>query len=145
LATAQNLGIEVRSSQDNDLRILGDEERLVQVVVNLLSNAIKFSKKGDSILVETHARKDMVEITVQDQGRGVPLHLQETIFEKFKQVERDDDTKKGGTGLGLAICKAIVERHGGSIGVHPNPQGAGSTFWFRIPAAKPFDLQKEQI
>lgn len=133
-ATAENKGITVKSSVSPDLRILGDEERLVQVVVNLLSNAIKFSNKGDSIQVEAEVVGTMVEFAVKDEGRGVPENLQEAIFEKFKQVERSDETKKGGTGLGLAICKAIVERHGGKIGVRSKP-GQGSTFWFQIPAA----------
>lgn len=65
-------------------------------------------------------------------GRGVPPRYRETIFERFKQVETTDATQKGGTGLGLPICKAIVEQHGGSIGVE-SEEGTGSEFWFRIP------------
>jgi signal transduction histidine kinase len=78
---------------------------------------------------------DAIELSVTDSGRGVPENMQETIFEKFKQVERSDETIKGGTGLGLAICKAIVERHSGRIGVRSKP-GEGSQFWFQIPAVE---------
>ena len=73
-----------------------------------------------------------IEFRVTDRGRGIPESFRETIFDRFQQVEAADAKKKGGSGLGLAICKAIVERHGGTIGVESN-EGAGSTFWFRIP------------
>ena len=75
---------------------------------------------------------DWIRFNIIDQGRGVPEQLREAIFDRFKQVEIDDAKVKGGSGLGLAICKAIVERHGGTIGVD-SQEGRGSTFWFRIP------------
>ena len=76
----------------------------------------------------------MAEFQVEDRGRGVPPALREAIFERYRQVEASDSRRKGGVGLGLAICKATVEQHGGSIGVR-DAEGAGSTFWFRIPLA----------
>lgn len=76
---------------------------------------------------------ETIEFKVIDHGRGIPESHRESIFDRFQQVEANDAKKKGGSGLGLAICKAIVERHGGTIGVE-SQEGSGSTFWFRIPA-----------
>jgi two-component system, OmpR family, sensor histidine kinase VicK len=112
---------------------VGDENRLVQVVVNLLSNAVKFSPRGAAITVCAQETAGFVEVAVRDRGRGVPRSYQRSIFERFQQVEASDSRQKGGTGLGLAICKTIVEQHGGTIGVE-SEVGRGSTFWFRIPA-----------
>jgi CheY-like chemotaxis protein len=105
------------------------------VLVNLLSNAIKFSPRGGTVLVSAEPRGGTTEFSVSDQGRGVPSELQHAIFERFQQVEASDAREKGGTGLGLAISKAIVERHGGVIGLD-SPRGGGSRFWFRVPAGR---------
>jgi PAS domain S-box-containing protein len=121
--------------------VKADEDRIVQVVVNLIGNAIKFSPEGSEIVLSAKDMENFVELEVRDFGRGVPSHLTQVIFDRFKQVEVGDEKEKGGSGLGLAICKAIVERHGGSIGVDtPQPeiighQGVGSRFWFRLPKA----------
>jgi PAS domain S-box-containing protein len=134
---AEQQGVKLSASRsDADFDIFVDRDRLVQVVINLISNAIKFSPKGGlvTLSVERHGgEKNWVKFAVTDQGRGVPDHLREVIFDRFKQVEADDAKVKGGSGLGLAICKAIVERHGGIIGVD-SQEGRGSTFWFKIPA-----------
>lgn len=110
----------------------GDEDRLVQVLVNLISNAIKFSSKGSEVTIAVVPRAGACEIQVRDTGRGIPAGMRDAIFERFRQVDASDSKQKGGTGLGLAICKAIVERHGGTIGVDSD-EGRGSTFWFRVP------------
>jgi PAS domain S-box-containing protein len=122
-------------------RLVGDEERLVQVLVNLLSNAVKFSPDGGRVTLAAEAVEGHVEFRVADRGRGIPESFQEIIFDRFQQVEASDSRQKGGTGLGLAICKAIVEQHRGAIGVTSRP-GQGSTFWFRIPEADPLDSSR---
>jgi signal transduction histidine kinase len=71
-------------------------------------------------------------LRVSDQGRGIPAHLTQSIFDRFKQVQASDAKEKGGSGLGLAICKALVELHGGQIKVDSQVD-QGSTFSFRIP------------
>lgn len=140
IALAEEKGINISRTIDPVI-VMGDEDRLVQVIVNLVSNAIKFSPEGGEIEVEAEsinlldsALPRQIEIVVCDRGRGVPPELREKIFERFEQVKKTDATESGGTGLGLAICKSIVELHGGSIGVRENP-GGGSIFWFRLPAS----------
>lgn len=114
------------------IEINADRDRLIQVLVNLISNAIKFSPPGAEIEVSAQVSDRSLVTRVKDQGRGVPDKYKESIFERYKQVKRSDQIKKGGTGLGLAICKAIVEEHGGKVGVD-SEEGKGSTFWFSIP------------
>jgi len=132
---AQKQGITVMMPDKQKQPVEADGDRLVQVIVNLLSNAIKFSPKGECIVVAAERKGTKMRVTILDRGRGVPASMRESIFERFKQVELNDERKKGGSGLGLAICKAIVERHGGSIGVEPGPEGKGSLFWFILPTA----------
>jgi PAS domain S-box-containing protein len=130
LATQEGIRLEAAPTT---LRVLADADRLVQVLVNLLSNAIKFSPKGAVVVVSAAQTGEGVEIRVTDQGRGIPVAYQRSIFERFQQVETSDSRRKGGSGLGLAISRAIVEQSGGSIGVDSEP-GKGSSFWVRLPA-----------
>ncbi len=116
--------------------IWADAERIVQVLVNLLSNAVKFSPPGGVVSIEARLGEGWVEFRVNDQGRGIPVAHQRSIFERFQQVETSDSREKGGTGLGLAICKSIVEQHGGAIGVE-SEEGKGSSFWFLVRTSKP--------
>lgn len=114
--------------------IEGDEERLLQVMINLIGNAIKFADEGSSIALSAHSADGKVEFQVCDRNRAIPEELRTSIFDRFRQVELADSKNNKGTGLGLAICKAIVERHGGTIGVRARPDG-GNVFWFTIPQA----------
>jgi signal transduction histidine kinase len=132
LASKKQLLLQV-ATNDNPY-FYGDSERLVQVLVNLISNAIKFSPDNGKVDVGVRDLGAAVRFTVSDEGRGVPAGMETKIFERFQQVESTDDSKLGGSGLGLSICKAIVERHGGTIGVESN-NGKGSIFWFELPAA----------
>lgn len=127
---ADDSGVTIEIS-GGDERVLADPDRILQVIINLLSNAIKFSPRESKVNMRIVNEADFVEVRVEDQGRGIKKEFQETIFERFKQVEKLDSTEKKGTGLGLAICKMIVEEHGGSIGV-VSEDGTGSTFWFRL-------------
>jgi PAS domain S-box-containing protein len=133
VADLQGVAIDVRPM---DAHVLGDADRLVQVIVNLLSNAVKFSASGAAVVVSAAEDDGWVEVRVQDHGRGIPSSYHEAIFHRFRQVESSDGRMKGGTGLGLPICKAIVEQLGGTIGVD-SQLGQGSTFWFRLRSRRP--------
>jgi signal transduction histidine kinase len=131
---AQKRRIKLAVVNERDPKFYGDQDRLVQVLVNLLSNAIKFSPEKTTVTIAVEEGDDFVEVQVNDQGKGIPEDKREFVFERFKQVDREDETKKGGIGLGLPICKAIVEQHNGSIGVG-TADGGGCRMWFRIPKA----------
>jgi PAS domain S-box-containing protein len=110
-----------------------DLDKIVQVLINLLSNSIKYSPQNSTIQVFSQLdQSGVLHLSVIDQGRGIPAEHQQRIFERYRQVEREDNSKKGGVGLGLAICKLIVEKHGGQIGVD-SEAGKGSTFWLALP------------
>ena len=114
------------------LEVLGDRDRLLQVMANLLSNAIKYSPRGDDVRIGLEAHDGSVTIRVTDHGPGIPEEFHERIFMRFSQADSSDTREKGGTGLGLAISKAIVERHGGKIGFETRA-GEGTTFYVTLP------------
>ncbi len=115
------------------LEVNMDRDRIQQVLTNLLSNAIKFSPKGGCVIVHCEINNQhQLVIEVRDQGRGIDPQDQEAIFEKFRQATSANNPLVKGTGLGLAIAKALVEQHGGDIGVRSFP-GEGSTFYFTLP------------
>ena len=115
-----------------DVDLIADENRLVQVLVNFLSNAMKFSPTGTKIEVVAKDLGQEVEISVTDMGPGIPIDEQERIFKRFERIQGDGKPNIEGSGLGLAICKAIIDQHGGAIGVRSDG-ASGSTFFFRIP------------
>jgi PAS domain S-box-containing protein len=114
------------------VEIMGDSDRLLQVITNLISNAIKFSPKNSAVSIVLSPETQGVTLSVIDLGRGIPADQLETIFDRFQQVDSSDSRQKGGTGLGLAICKAIVQQHSGRIWAERNRDG-GSTFHVFLP------------
>lgn len=122
--------------------VFADEGRIIQVLVNLLSNAIKYSPVDSTVTIQSSISNTHAEVSIIDQGRGVPQQYQEVIFERFQQVQESDGRRGAGTGLGLAICKTIVEQHSGRIGVFSEP-GQGSRFWFTLPLCTAAELNKE--
>ncbi|OLN27421.1 hypothetical protein DVDV_2125 [Desulfovibrio sp. DV] len=113
--------------------IVGDRDRLIQVLVNLVSNALKFTEQG-SVTCRARTQGRSIVIEIIDTGIGIPEAEQHKVFEKFNQIGVTLTNKPKGTGLGLAICKHIVESHGGRIFFVSKP-GTGSTFTFTLPIA----------
>jgi len=128
---AEKRKIEIKVPATN-LDLVADGDKIVQVLVNLLGNALKFSPEQSKITIAEEERGRAIRFSVTDRGRGIPPEKLARIFDRFEQVSPTDAAEKSGSGLGLAICKAIVEAHGGTIGVTSDPQ-FGSSFWFEIP------------
>lgn len=112
--------------------VIGDAERLVQVLANLIGNALRYTERGGTVEVGAHRTDGTVEFSVRDTGGGIPPQAMALIFDRYWTVK--GNAPKGGTGLGLAIARGIVEAHGGRIWAE-SELGEGSTFRFTVPAA----------
>ena len=114
--------------------VMADRRRVVQVIGNLLTNAARHSPESSAISVSAVRDGVYIEISVADEGRGIPTERLPHLFRKFSG--RDDDDPGGDTGLGLAICKGIVEAHGGRIRAESDGPGLGARFVFTLPAVE---------
>ena len=119
--------------------LLGDPEKMMQVIINLISNAVKFTDQG-IITIKVESVNHEVVVSVSDTGIGIAQSDQALIFEKFRQAGDPLTGKPKGTGLGLAISKEIVEHHGGRIWFESEP-GKGSKFAFSLPIDQSPDSQ----
>jgi signal transduction histidine kinase len=129
-------GLHITFDTDIEEKIIAcDPEKIERIVLNLISNAIKFSDEGDEILVDFKDKNKFVEISVKDNGIGIKEKDLETIFNRFKQVDKSLSRNTEGTGIGLNLVKSIVELHGGSIYAE-SEFGKGSKFIVTIPSVK---------
>lgn len=131
---AENRSVELAVRGDGDVVILGNPALLVTAVNNLISNAIRYSPAGSRVGIGVRAVEGVAEITVTDQGEGIPEADLDRVFERFFRVDQARSRHTGGTGLGLAIVKHAVQNHGGDVRVWSKP-GHGSTFTIRLPEA----------
>lgn len=120
--------------------VYGDPDRIRRVLVNLVDNAIKYNEAGGTVTVQVRARStDEVELSVTDDGIGIPAEHQSRLTERFYRVDKSRSRNQGGTGLGLAIVKHILAAHDRTLQVDSTP-GEGSTFRFTLPTHPPSSL-----
>ncbi|HEY5001522.1 MAG TPA: ATP-binding protein, partial [Ktedonobacteraceae bacterium] len=115
--------------------IQGNRDQLIQVLSNLLSNAVKYSPSGGAIVLRSQHEQDSIQISVQDQGIGIPEEAQKDIFMPYNRIASEQTRYIAGTGLGLSVVHEIVRLHGGTIWVE-STVGCGSTFHFSLPISQ---------
>jgi signal transduction histidine kinase/HAMP domain-containing protein len=138
LARAQQVELRTEEAPAAGLMLLGDEERLSQLMANLLSNAIKFTPEGGTVVVSSRVADGNAILEVRDTGPGIPAGDEERIFERFYRSPTAAARATPGTGLGLVIARAIAEAHGGRISVVKEP-GQGACFRVELPLATTAD------
>jgi two-component system sensor histidine kinase SenX3 len=136
LAGQREIGLSTLAPIDagaETLCVWGDRRQLESALGNIVENAVKYSGEGSSVQIRARAEGDHVEISVADQGVGIPQRDLDRIFERFYRVDRARSRATGGTGLGLSIVRHVVNHHGGEV-VVTSTEGEGSTFVLRLPA-----------
>jgi two-component system sensor histidine kinase SenX3 len=124
--------ISVVASGERGLEVLGNPEQVMVAVGNLVANAVAYSACGSSVLVSASGKSGSVDISVTDQGIGIPAGEIDRIFERFYRVDPARHRSTGGTGLGLSIVKHVAATHGGEVRVW-SVEGQGSTFTLTLP------------
>ena len=122
-----------RTLDPNVERVLGDPDRLQQVIWNLLSNAAKFTEAGGTIELSLRQEGRAARITITDTGKGIGPEFLPHIFERFRQADASSSRREGGLGLGLALVRELVELHGGTVHADSAGPGFGSTFVVQFP------------
>jgi signal transduction histidine kinase/CheY-like chemotaxis protein len=142
-------GIQIHAVLDSHAGpVMGDADRLSQIVTNLLSNAVKFSPKGGRIHIHLERVSSMVRLTVTDHGVGIAPGFLPYVFDRFRQADQTISRRHGGLGLGLAIVKHLVELHGGTIAVRSEGTDQGATFTVTIPISAvhaPTDAARTEV
>ena len=134
---AEAKNIRLNAALDRTIRpVLGDRERLQQVIWNLLSNAIKFTPKGGRVAVTLQCTDSCAEIEVSDTGAGISPEFLAHVFERFRQADSTSTRSHGGLGLGLALVRHLVELHGGTVRADSAGVGQGAAFTVRLPLAE---------
>ena len=132
-AQAEQYGLHLETSSTGaDFSVTADEDALTQVILNLVGNALKFTPQGGSVRVGVTETPTQLELSVRDDGPGIPAADVSRIFEPYQQAHRG----RKGSGLGLAIVKELVSAHGGSIGVD-SVEGKGTCITVCLPRAAP--------
>jgi PAS domain S-box-containing protein len=125
--------------------VVGDAQRLQQVVWNLVANAVKFTPRDGTVNIAIGRKEAAFDIVVSDDGQGIAVDFLPHIFERFRQADASPSRKHGGLGLGLAIVRHIVELHGGTVKAESDGPGQGATFTVRLPAPLSADVLLEPL
>lgn len=132
LTDAESKDIQVLRDGETGLALLGSREQIALALNNLVSNAVRYSPRGSKVVIGAKSQDDTIEISVTDQGVGIPAGEIDRIFERFYRVDPARHRSTGGTGLGLSIVKHVVASHGGDVRVW-SVEGQGSTFTMTLP------------
>ncbi len=125
--------------------IVADNDKVDQILTNLTNNAVKYSPNGGTITVAGKQNNGVIQMSVSDQGMGIPKEHIEKLFDRFHRIDNRDTRKVGGTGIGLYLVKHLVEAHGGKIWVE-SEEGKGSSFIFELPKCPPqFESEQAEL
>lgn len=140
---AKERDVHLEHDVSSDFQVYADFARLEQVLCNLVDNALKYAGDKGRVMVSAFVNaSNMPEITVRDNGPGIPLELRDRIFERFFRVDKSRSREQGGTGLGLAIVKHVVQSHGGQVWAE-GELGSGATFHFTLAPGVHFEKRSE--
>jgi len=131
---AEKKGIMLLSPGNDEVYAYGDRDMINSVIRNLMTNAVKFTDKDKSVEVRVQTKEQDIEISIVDEGIGIPEENMEKLFRIDEKFKSTGTAGEKGTGLGLIICREFVEKNGGEITVESTP-GQGTTFSFTIPTA----------
>ena len=131
IAADRSISLKVKPDDIREIWVKADKDRIEQVMLNLVENAIKYGNEGGKVIVHFNEGKKYIEISVRDNGPGIPQEHLNRIFERFYRVDKSRSKERGGTGLGLAIVKHIINAHDTKIAVMSKPE-KGTTFSFKL-------------
>ena len=144
MPTASAKGVSILTALGSDSPwMMGDADRLQQIVWNLLSNAIKFTESGGRVTVGITRQNAVLTLSVEDTGRGITPEFLPQIFERFRQADSSSSRRHGGLGLGLSLVRQLVELHGGEVSV-TSRLNVGSRFVVTFPARTELSMEDEQ-
>lgn len=134
-AKAKNISLETPPNTESAF-IMGDPDRIRQVITNILSNAVKFTPEGGCVRLSLKCSGSNARLVVEDNGRGINAELLSHVFDRYAQADKDSARGKAGLGLGLPLARRLVERHGGEIIAESEGEGHGATFTINLPLIK---------
>lgn len=137
LAQHRQVGVSnlMPADQFEDIVVHGDRRQVISALGNLVENGVKYSEPGGLVQVRARYHEGVVELSVTDEGIGIPKRDLDRIFERFYRVDKARSRETGGTGLGLSIVRHVAQNHGGDVAVR-SVEGEGSTFMLRLPALR---------
>jgi len=130
---AKGLSFRVIADPDQQVIVIGDADRIRQILWNLLTNAVKFTPKGGRVEIELRTTDTGASVVVTDTGQGIRQDFLRHVFERFRQADSTASRRHGGLGLGLAIVRHLTEAHGGSVSAESPGEGLGATFTLQLP------------